>query len=115
MKLNKLTYLISVNQYIFIVFKIAIAIAANKSDLYEKEQVEDDEGQQLAKEIGAIFQRTSAKDSTGINELFVKLGKKILESSTKDRENTFEEVEKKKKKSIKLNNNSNNTKKKGCC
>ena len=97
-----------------------MGIAANKDDLYEKEEVEDNEGEMLAKELGAIFQRTSAKNekSPGINNLFEKLGKKIMDPSLRDKENIVEEVQNKGKSSLQLNednNNNKNEKNKGCC
>ena len=58
---------------------IIIAIAANKSDLYEERQVEDEEGKEYAKNIGAFFASTSAKDNSGIISLFEKIAMKILD------------------------------------
>ena len=55
---------------------IVIALAANKDDLYEDEKVDEEEGKKLAKELGAIFQKTSAKEARGIDSLFEKIGKK---------------------------------------
>ena len=74
----------------------------------------------MAKELNAIFQRTSAKESTGIDELFIKIGKKILNPSYIDNDdNILQEVEKKKRKSVKLEenkiNNNSDKEKKGCC
>jgi GTPase SAR1 family protein len=43
-----------------------IALAANKSDMYENEEVEEKIGRQYAKEINAIFKYTSAKNANGI-------------------------------------------------
>ena len=57
---------------------IVLAIAGNKNDMYEQEEVEENEGKDLAKQLGAIFQKTSAKESTGVEDLFVKIGKKYL-------------------------------------
>ena len=55
-------------------------MVGNKSDLYLEEEVTDEEGLKLAKEINAIYQRTSAKSDSGcIDELFMNIGKKILE------------------------------------
>ena len=97
-----------------------MGIAANKEDLYENEEVDDNEGKMLAQELGAIFQKTSAKDSTGIEDLFEKLGQKFMDSSSLlNKENNNKEVERKRSKSNKLDknkkNNNNNTQKKGCC
>ena len=59
---------------------LVYALVGNKSDLYLEEEVTDEEGLKLAKEINAIYQRTSAKsDSGSIDELFMNIGKKILE------------------------------------
>ena len=55
-----------------------MALAGNKNDMYEHEEVEENEGKELAKELGAIFQKTSAKESTGVEDLFIKIGKKFL-------------------------------------
>ena len=101
MKLKKIAYLIWVNHYFINIyfFKIVLGIAANKNDLYEKVEVEDNEGEMLAKDLGAIFQRT------------------IMDSSLRDKENIVEEVERKRKNSVKINkdNNNKNAQKKGCC
>ena len=53
-------------------------VVGNKSDLYENEQVTDEEGKKFAKEINAIFKITSALSNTGIDRLFESIGKKIL-------------------------------------
>ena len=45
-------------------------MVGNKNDLYLEEAVTDEEGLKLAREIDAIYQRTSAKsDSGSIDEL----------------------------------------------
>ena len=58
---------------------VIIAIAANKCDLYEERQVSDEEGEQFAKSIGAFFASTSAKNDSGITNLFENIAMKILE------------------------------------
>ena len=58
---------------------IIIAIAASKSDLNDDREVQDEEGEKFAKEIGSFFIATSAKNDTGITELFDKIGKKLLD------------------------------------
>ncbi len=55
-----------------------MALAGNKNDMYENEEVEESEGKKLAQELGAIFQKTSAKNSTGVEDLFIKKGKKFI-------------------------------------
>ena len=46
--------------------------------MYEHEQIEEDEAKNLADELNAIFQKTSAKASHGIEDLFVKIGERFL-------------------------------------
>ena len=69
------------------------AVVGNKYDLYESSQVSNEEALEFAKSIRAIFQYTSAKQSSGINELFNKIGNKyfnpdfnLLEEENKERE-----------------------------
>jgi Ras-related protein Rab-5C len=50
--------------------QVTLAIAANKSDLLEKEEVDIAVGKKFAEESGALFKQTSAKANTGIAELF---------------------------------------------
>ena len=45
-------YLFKKNNFL----NIVLALAANKNDMYEQEQVEENEGKDLAKQLGAIFQ-----------------------------------------------------------
>ena len=58
---------------------IIIAIVGNKSDLYEYEEVTEEEGQEFADSIDAIYMQTSAYNGTGINELFDMIGNKIIQ------------------------------------
>ena len=60
---------------------IILAIAANKSDLIEQEVVDEENARNFAKEIGAIFVSTSAKNSEGINSLFEEIAKKYTGAS----------------------------------
>ena len=55
-----------------------IGLAGNKCDLFEREAVTEEEGKELAKEMGALFQLTSPKEKIGINELFQTVGYKVL-------------------------------------
>jgi Ras-related protein Rab-6A len=81
---------------------ILIAIAANKSDMLEKESVNLNEAMQFAKDNNAIFKQTSAKDNVGIAELFNDICVKLSPSIKK-----VEGVKVEKKKEAK--------KKKQCC
>ena len=58
---------------------IILAIAGNKSDLFEDQKVSEKEVKKFAESIGAIFELTSCKENIGINELFYECGKKYLE------------------------------------
>ena len=58
---------------------IILALVANKSDNYIDQQVSTQEGKDLAKELNAIFQPTSAKLGNGINELFNLIAEKFLD------------------------------------
>ena len=84
-----------------------MGIAGNKFDLYNIEEVTEEEGRNFANEVNAFFYLTSAKDSIGINELFLEVAKKFNEYKNNNQFNTQDSdikklsnksVEKKKKK-----------------
>ena len=55
-----------------------IALAGNKCDLYNQEEVSIEEGREFqARYQIEVFQQTSAKENTGIEELFMKIALKI--------------------------------------
>ena len=58
---------------------IVVGIAGNKSDLYQKQEVDLNDAKNYADSINAIFKETSAKDEECINELFEELAQKFLE------------------------------------
>ena len=64
---------------------VIVCIVGNKSDKYEFEQVNEDEVKEFCKSINAIFKLTSAFSGEGINELFNKIGDKILSPENLDR------------------------------
>ena len=68
------------------------AVAANKSDLYTEQTVNNKDGREFAEQINAIFQTTSAMSDTGINTLFENIGKKIImpDYDYKNKDNTAE-------------------------
>ena len=97
------------------ILNIVLAIAANKSDLYEHEEVPKAEGEAFAKKHNAIFQMTSAKDSNGsIDTLFKKIGKIFLNPKTKNGDNSPEEAPRKRGHTLDEQRNQDN-KKGGCC
>ena len=104
---------------------IIIAICANKSDDYLEQEVPTQEGKNLAKELNAIFMCTSAKEGTGIEDLFNLIATKFIEPS-KDISESFmnkeEIIEQRKKKYLeektkirKIKAETEKKKKKGCC
>ena len=118
---------------------IMLAIVGNKEDLLDKEQVDENEARDFAKENNALFFSTSAKNSDAINQLFIDIGKKyagwnsnakielnkekndnenkknkINEEINNDNEENNENKTRKKNTTIKLKQ-SDKDKKKGCC
>jgi len=67
---------------------LVIGLAANKSDLFDKEQVPEAEARKYAQEIGAVFKLTSACTAAGIEELFKSIGCKYLDPNYKDDEDS---------------------------
>ena len=55
-----------------------LALAANKCDLYEYEEISNEDLDEYAKSINAIYKQTSALQNLGINDLFDAIGYKIL-------------------------------------
>ena len=107
------------------------AVVANKNDLYENQQVKDEEGKEFAKSINGIFQSTSAKSDSGITNLFENIGYRYFDPNfdTNEIENKEKmEYEKKKKENaekktqnqiqsrgIKLDTNKTKQRRRGCC
>jgi small GTP-binding protein len=108
---------------------IIIALAANKNDLYEYEEVTNNELEEYAKSINAIYKQTSALKDTGIKELFNAIGEKILSSENEEEiqtkqvnenkkirlESSLRDIELSKTNSDVSDNNANRKNKKGCC
>ena len=105
-----------------------IAVVANKSDLYDNAQVKNEEGEEYARSINAIFQSTSAKSDSGITNLFDNLGQRYFNPNfdigSKDLQEKEEyqrkkEEERRKKKEIKgiqlTAEDTTKKKKKKCC
>ena len=87
-----------------------MALAGNKNDMYEQEEVEENEGKELAKQLGAIFQKTSAKESTGVEDLFTKIGKKFLNPNSVEGGDNKPKGQK-----LKAEQSKSGGEKKGCC
>ena len=85
-----------------------MALVGNKIDKYLQEEVKEEEVKKFAKEIGAIYKRTSAMEGTNIEDLFNTLTEKYLTDIAGlviEKDNI----------QIKSKDISNKTKKKGCC
>ncbi|XP_056162034.1 ras-related protein RHN1-like isoform X1 [Syzygium oleosum] len=64
--------------------KLIMFLVANKADLDEKRQVQNEEGEQYAKENGLSFLETSAKTAQNVNELFYEIVRKLLRMAAVD-------------------------------
>ena len=91
-------------------------MVGNKSDLYQFEEIKEEEGLALAKEINAIYQRTSAKETSGgIDVLFKNIGKKFLDPESEITSNMTKEELKSRGEKIMRDKIKNNQNKKSCC
>ncbi len=99
--------------------QIIMYIVGNKYDLLEKEANKEEEVREYAKSEGIPLWFTSAKESTGIDELFEEIGKKYLSPEFTNSEEIIQrkirknEVTKVNKDEEMKNNKTKN--KKGCC
>jgi small GTP-binding protein len=81
---------------------IVIAVVANKSDEYLRQNVPTEEGKELAKQLNAIFANTSAKIGDGIDALFQTIAEKFVDPSKDISESYMNKEELKQKKIIVL-------------
>ena len=90
-----------------------LAVVGNKSDLYEEEEVSENEAKEFAKEIGAFFMLVSAKTGNNVNQLFEALLRQYL---GKEFTKKVEEMNKNKgdTKQLKIDK-TKGEKKEGCC
>jgi small GTP-binding protein len=100
---------------------IILGIAGNKSDLFEKEKVTNQEVLEFSKKINAIFKETSAKNNIGIDELIDELSKKYYETFINEKMKNMTKEEKENYKKIKeidrisIRSNAQHTKVNKCC
>ena len=91
-------------------------MVGNKNDMYQFEEVTNNERLVLAKELKSIYHRTSAKEASGgIDELFKSIGKKFLDPNSEITSNMTKEELKSKGEKIMRDKIKNNQKKKICC
>ena len=92
-----------------------LSIVGNKSDLFEDEEVQDEEINSFVEEIGGQYFLVSAKNGNGIEPMFKTLANLYLNPNFKDKveqDRSFRSI------SIKLTKESmkkKNSHKKGCC
>ena len=99
---------------------IIMAIVGNKLDLYEQELVNQEEAKKYAEDNNAFFAVTSAKNSSGIEDLFIEIVKKFsgADSATIIQDiNELENIHKYRKETVKITKEQTikTTKKKKCC
>ena len=73
--------------------KVIVGIVANKSDLNEKRQVNDEDGKAFAEEKGAFFVSTSALNRNGFQDLFKNMVQRISDTICDFREDENKEKE----------------------
>ena len=101
---------------------VIIAIVGNKCDLFEEEEVSQEDGKHFGESINAIFKVVSAKEGIGIDKLFEEIIEKFKESQFMEEliykylsKNERKTLNSKKLKLEKDENNSKKSQKKGCC
>ena len=107
---------------------VIIAVVANKSDLYGNQAVQNEDAQNFAEKISAIFQSTSAKSDQGISTLFDNIGQKYFNPNYDcgaadkkaqeeyQKKKAAEQQKKKEQKGVKLSSDkTKEKKKKKCC
>ena len=93
-----------------------MALAGNKDDKYEHQEVSENEAKMFAKEINAIFQKTSAKQSRGVDELFKLIAQKYIDPNTENLTNLTNDELKKRGQKLKVNgSDTNEQSKKNSC
>ena len=98
---------------------IILSIVGNKLDLYEQEVVDQKAAKKYAEDNNALFAVTSAKNSSGIEDLFIEIVKKFSgadSASIIQDNNDMENYPKFRKDTLKITTEqTSKTKKKKCC
>ena len=95
---------------------IILAIVGNKLDLFENEKVDEKKAKDFAKKNNAFFALTSAKNTSGIEDLFLEIAKKYSGSdivSIIQEKDDNKEYKKIRKETVRITNEKN--KRKNCC
>jgi len=93
---------------------IILGVAGNKCDMYDKEEVNENEAKQFAEKVGAFFGITSAKNNTGINELFMNAANKFVDPNYKINSEDSKDKGESREGTVKLDNR-DLKKRRGCC
>ena len=93
---------------------LILGVAGNKCDMYEKEEVNEGDGKQFADSIGAFFQITSAKNNTGIQDLFMDAANRFVNPNFKGSSESKDNAESASN-TVKLENADKKDKKNKCC
>ena len=83
--------------------------------MYQYQEITDEEGKELAKQLNAIYKRTSAKEGKGIDDLFKLIGKKFLHPDSEITSNLTSEELKQRGERLRREQIKNNKKKNNCC
>ena len=85
--------------------------------MYQMEEITNDEGLAFAKELNAIYKRTSAKvaQGGGIDDLFKVIGKQFLHPENEITSNMTKEELKSKGEKLRRDKIKNEQKRKNCC
>lgn len=89
-KSKKNVVILKVKKYIYLF--LVIGIFGNKSDLVNEEEVDEIKVREFAKDINALFQRTSARNGTGINDSFMQLIKNYFKDNKNEKDNKGAEL-----------------------
>ena len=96
--------------------KIILGVAGNKCDMYDKEEVSEADAREFAEKVDAFFEITSAKNNTGITDLFMNAANRFVDPNYKGSSEEGKEQTDQKDGKIKLDDNQlKNVKKKRCC
>ncbi len=86
------------------------------------EEVDEEKGREFAKEAGGIFKYTSAKNSTGIDELFRTIGNRFLDPNYQENmpnatSSYIEQALNERRETVRITKDSQKSEKKegGCC
>ena len=96
--------------------KIIMGVAGNKGDMYDREEVNENEAREFAESIGAFFVITSAKNNTGITDLFMNAANLFVDPNYKTNSGEGKDLTGSTADTIKLGDKEDKKeKKKQCC